>query len=388
MSDVSQGPGWWIAGDDKWYPPEDHPDIVHRAIWSTDEPERVGPPDALADLRGGTSTHGTSNQSPGSAASSLTADILDSLPADYSVTHGLRVAGTEARIDHVVVGPTGVWVIETKAYEGAVTAHGGTLWLDDFPMEAEHDVVAQHARLVSAATGMSAVPILCFTAATVPKRMAPVGGVRCLEASALRSHITKGKSSLDAGLVQQIPDLLPAVSSGAVSLSGFRDDTHPPGRDLPQRTADVVIKARRRGVRLSLKVGLLAMIVLATIVMFGQLVNDSSKTPVLSTPTTDGARALGSAEVGITLECDATAGWSATLGWPVGSRDYAAHHVVVTENDVELAVLDWMVVGDVGAPVTGLTPGSTIVVTNEASAKRSDDIVVATTSADVPPEQC
>jgi hypothetical protein len=28
MSDVSQGPGWWIASDDKWYAPEQHPDYV------------------------------------------------------------------------------------------------------------------------------------------------------------------------------------------------------------------------------------------------------------------------------------------------------------------------------------------------------------------------
>jgi len=26
MSDMSQGPGWWIASDGKWYPPESHPD--------------------------------------------------------------------------------------------------------------------------------------------------------------------------------------------------------------------------------------------------------------------------------------------------------------------------------------------------------------------------
>ena len=26
MSDVPQGPGWWIASDGKWYPPEHHPD--------------------------------------------------------------------------------------------------------------------------------------------------------------------------------------------------------------------------------------------------------------------------------------------------------------------------------------------------------------------------
>ncbi len=27
MSDASQGPGWWIASDGKWYPPELHPAV-------------------------------------------------------------------------------------------------------------------------------------------------------------------------------------------------------------------------------------------------------------------------------------------------------------------------------------------------------------------------
>lgn len=26
MSDTAQGPGWWMASDGKWYPPQDHPD--------------------------------------------------------------------------------------------------------------------------------------------------------------------------------------------------------------------------------------------------------------------------------------------------------------------------------------------------------------------------
>jgi hypothetical protein len=25
MSDTSQGPGWWLASDGRWYPPETHP---------------------------------------------------------------------------------------------------------------------------------------------------------------------------------------------------------------------------------------------------------------------------------------------------------------------------------------------------------------------------
>jgi len=28
VSDVSQGPGWWVASDGKWYRPEQHPDYV------------------------------------------------------------------------------------------------------------------------------------------------------------------------------------------------------------------------------------------------------------------------------------------------------------------------------------------------------------------------
>jgi hypothetical protein len=31
MSDQSQGPGWWLASDGKWYPPETHPDYVAAA---------------------------------------------------------------------------------------------------------------------------------------------------------------------------------------------------------------------------------------------------------------------------------------------------------------------------------------------------------------------
>ncbi len=28
MSDVSQGPGWWLASDGRWYPPEQHPNYT------------------------------------------------------------------------------------------------------------------------------------------------------------------------------------------------------------------------------------------------------------------------------------------------------------------------------------------------------------------------
>jgi hypothetical protein len=37
----SQGPGWWIASDGRWYPPEQHPDAVSAA---SQQPTTPGPP--------------------------------------------------------------------------------------------------------------------------------------------------------------------------------------------------------------------------------------------------------------------------------------------------------------------------------------------------------
>ncbi len=52
MSDASQGPGWWIASDGKWYPPELHPSVreVPRA-------PAVGAPPSGAGRPGGGPAH-------------------------------------------------------------------------------------------------------------------------------------------------------------------------------------------------------------------------------------------------------------------------------------------------------------------------------------------
>jgi hypothetical protein len=39
MSDKSEGPGWWIASDGKWYPPELHPSV---RVESTTTPSMQG----------------------------------------------------------------------------------------------------------------------------------------------------------------------------------------------------------------------------------------------------------------------------------------------------------------------------------------------------------
>src|SRR5579872_1864854 len=50
MSDVSQGEGWWIASDDKWYPPEQHPDYIPPPPPLPPPPPVVSPPATGSDI--------------------------------------------------------------------------------------------------------------------------------------------------------------------------------------------------------------------------------------------------------------------------------------------------------------------------------------------------
>jgi len=42
MSDVSNGPGWWIASDGRWYPPELHPSALAPQHSETQTPAHAG----------------------------------------------------------------------------------------------------------------------------------------------------------------------------------------------------------------------------------------------------------------------------------------------------------------------------------------------------------
>jgi hypothetical protein len=43
---------------------------------------------------------------------------LADLPDTFHVLHDRRIPGTRANIDHIVIGPTGIWVIDAKRYNG------------------------------------------------------------------------------------------------------------------------------------------------------------------------------------------------------------------------------------------------------------------------------
>ena len=66
----------------------------------------------------------------GAVGEELLARRLTHLPDPFRTLHDRRIQGTRANIDHVVIGPTGVWVIDAKWYVGkrpALEVGGGII---------------------------------------------------------------------------------------------------------------------------------------------------------------------------------------------------------------------------------------------------------------------
>ncbi|MGU3643875.1 nuclease-related domain-containing protein [Microbacterium sp. C23T] len=66
----------------------------------------------------------------GAIGEELLAQRLTELPHTFRVLHDRRIPGTRTNIDHIVIGPSGVWVIDAKRYKNkrpALHVEGGII---------------------------------------------------------------------------------------------------------------------------------------------------------------------------------------------------------------------------------------------------------------------
>jgi nuclease-like protein len=123
---------------------------------------------------------------------------LEELPEQFRVIHHLTSAAGNA--DHVVVGPTGVFVLDVKAWKGVVSSDGNgeLLWnqytLDEPIVRQLTDKVLRIEEKVGRA-GNGFCPrfqaLLVFTAAHL--EMDRCNSVYCLRPDQLRGHILAGE---------------------------------------------------------------------------------------------------------------------------------------------------------------------------------------------------
>lgn len=106
------------------------------------------------------------------------------LGPDYSVFNGLRLGGGKQNFDHIVVGPSGVFVIETKNWKGSVEFRDGKLFAGGRepsrpPLK---QVKAATAELIGfldelGCANVSVHSVLCFLETRLPEDVMNVNGV-------------------------------------------------------------------------------------------------------------------------------------------------------------------------------------------------------------------
>jgi hypothetical protein len=130
----------------------------------------------------------------GAAGERRTARLLDPLERHgWAVLHDLAVPGSRANIDHLVIGPGGVFVIDSKHYRGRLQLDGsGRLWHGRYPLSPTLrtvDFEADQAAQVLADPDVVVVPVMAVHGAQVPWGKVVTQGVPVLAAKRLPSML-------------------------------------------------------------------------------------------------------------------------------------------------------------------------------------------------------
>jgi hypothetical protein len=129
----------------------------------------------------------------------------------WAVLHDLAVAGSRANLDHLVIGPAGVFVIDSKQYCGRLRLDpSGRLWHGRYPLAPTLRAVsfeADQAALVLTDPDVVVVPIVAVHGAQVPWGKVVMDGVPVVAARRLPSMLRQLPTVLGpervAGLADQ-----------------------------------------------------------------------------------------------------------------------------------------------------------------------------------------
>jgi hypothetical protein len=111
----------------------------------------------------------------------------------WSVLHDLAIPRSQANIDHLVIGPGGVFVIDSKQYRGRLRLYpSGRLWHGRYPLAPSLRAVsfeADQAALVVTDPDVVVVPVMAVHGAQVPWGKVVMDGVPVVAARRLPSML-------------------------------------------------------------------------------------------------------------------------------------------------------------------------------------------------------
>jgi Nuclease-related domain len=115
----------------------------------------------------------------------------------WVVFHDVAIPGTPANADHLLIGPPGVLLVDSKRYTGQVIQSAdGRVWHNHYPMDHTLRVLRLEAAAISAALGVRVRPVMCVHHAQVADGGLVAGDVEILPARRLPSMLRNRRQRL------------------------------------------------------------------------------------------------------------------------------------------------------------------------------------------------
>jgi len=139
-------------------------------------------------------------------------EILKTLPDGYHVFNDFIACGKH--VDHVVVGPGGVFSIETKFWRGRVTIEDGRILLDGqlpdrSPLaQASREATLVRSALASAGWTGVVTPVLAFASDTFAAHRANLKGTIVMNSNELKESFSSGRVVIPPTELERLVSLM------------------------------------------------------------------------------------------------------------------------------------------------------------------------------------
>jgi Nuclease-related domain len=135
-----------------------------------------------------------------------TAHLLERLTRDgFVVFHDLAVPGnTSANVDHLVIGPSGVFVIDSKQWTGSVhQGADGLAWHNHYPLDRTLETIRWEAQVIGRLLSTRIAALVCVHGAHVQG-----GGLHAQGVAIVPAHLLRGALGDDRVLSDADVDLM------------------------------------------------------------------------------------------------------------------------------------------------------------------------------------
>ena len=151
----------------------------------------------------------------GPGAEATAAALAELEPDGFRILRDRAARGGGTGIDHVVVGPPGVFVVATRNYRGAVSVRGGDVYVGGWPRRAVDGIIEQAEAvgdlLATAGEDVPVTPMLVIHRAQLPLLGASARDVRIVNSRGLTAFFKRTPPIMDGAEVDRLTALLDAA---------------------------------------------------------------------------------------------------------------------------------------------------------------------------------